>query len=251
MHADLATFQLDFAAAILSGAESEFDRWPGFAIYRNNSAMAAIEALAGAYPSVRKILGEFGFRKLALDFFRSNPPKSPVLASYDDRFAAHEAIQTLSARFPYISDIARIDRMQVESHLAHDPPDTAGLEVSEIADLEWPQVKAVLHPATRFRWFATPAPIAWLALRQNTIENVSSPPRVASGILVTRPFGAVEAMVVDRLEFLLLDGLAQGQSVADAALCAVEASPEGNVGAAFKRLLDSGAIHYFEKREML
>ncbi|CCJ07586.1 DNA-binding domain-containing protein [Methylocystis sp. SC2] len=250
MHADLATFQRDFAAAILSGGESEFDRWPGFAVYRNNSAMAAIEALAGAYPTVRKILGEFGFRMLALDFFRSNPPTNPVLASYDDRFAAHGDLRTRSARFPCLTDIARIDRMQIESHLAHDPPDAAGLTVSQIADVEWAQAKAVLHSATRFRWFATPAPIAWLALRQNAIEDVASPPRGASGILLTRPFGAVEAMVIDRVEFLLLHGLAQGRSVADAALRAAKAHPEENVGAPFKRLLDSGAIHYFEKMEL-
>ncbi len=250
MHADLASFQRDFAAAILSGAESEFDRWPGFAVYRNNSTMAAIEALAGAYPTVRKVLGEFGFRKLALDFFRSNPPKSPVLAFYDERFATHGDLQTLSARFPCLVDIARIDRMQIESHLAPDPAQVAGLDAAQIADAAWTRIVAILHPATRFRWFATPAPLAWLSLRQSAIENVAPPPRGASGILFTRPLGAVEAIGIDRIEYLLLDGLAQGESVADAALRAAEAHPEANIGAAFKRLLDSGAVHYFERREM-
>lgn len=249
MHADLATFQRDFAAAILSGAESEFDRWPGFAVYRNNTTMSAIEALAGAYPTVRKILGEFGFRKLALDFFRSNPPTSPVLACYDERFTAHGDLQTLSARFPYLTDIARMDRMQIEAHLAHEPPEAAGLEATQIADAEWARIKAVLHPATRFCWFATPAPLAWLALRQNAIEDVVSPPRGQSGILLTRSFGAVEATVIERIEYLLLDGFALGQSVADAAIHAAGVQPQANIGAAFKRLLDSGAIHYFEKRE--
>lgn len=250
MHADLATFQRDFAAAILSGAESEFDRWPGFAVYRNNSAMAAIEALAGAYPTVRKILGEFGFRKLALDFFRSNPPRSPVLASYDDRFATRRDLETLSVRFPYLADIARIDRMQIESHLAHDPPEEAGLDVEKIADADWETIVATLHPATRYRWFATPAPLAWLAFRQNSVEDVVPPPRGVSGILLTRPFGAVEAVAIDRIEYLLLEELAQGASVAAAATRAAEEQPEENIGAGFKRLLDSGAIHHFEKKEL-
>jgi hypothetical protein len=250
MHADLATFQRDFAAAILSGAESEFDRWPGFAVYRNNSAMAAIEALAGAYPTVRKILGEFGFRKLALDHFRSAPPENPVLASYDERFVARPDLETISARFPYLSDIARIDRMQIESHLAHDPVDEAGLDVAMIADADWATIVATLHPATRYRWFTTPAPLAWLALRQNAIEGVVPPPRGASGILLTRPFGAVEAGAIDRIEYLLLEELAQGASVAEAAMSAAEEQPEENIGAGFKRLLDSGAIHHFEKKEL-
>lgn len=160
--------------------------------------MAAIEARAGAYPTVRKILGEFRFRKLALDFFRSNPPTSPVLACDDKRFVAHRDLQTPSARFPYLTDIARIDRMQIESHMANEPGEAVGLEVSQITDAGWGQIVATLRPATRFHWFATPAPLAWLAFWQNRVEDVVSPPRGASGILLTRPFGAVEAMVIRR-----------------------------------------------------
>ncbi len=76
-----------------------------------------------------------------------------------------------------------------------------------------------------------------------------SPPRGASGMLLTRLLGGVEATVIDRVEYLLVNGLAQGQSAA-AAFHAAEAHPEANIGAAFKRLLDSGTIQYFEKWEL-
>ncbi|MEF3365000.1 putative DNA-binding domain-containing protein [Methylocystis sp. 9N] len=250
MHTDLASFQREFAAAILSGAESEFDRWPGFAVYRNNSTIAAIEALAGAYPTVHKILGEFGFRKMASNFFQTSPPESAVLAEYGARVVELPDLRVLSARFPYLADIARIDRMLIEAHLAHDPIAVAGLDAAQIVSAEWAQIAAVFHPATRFRWFATPASLVWLSLRQNAIENLAPPPRGASGILFTRPFGAVGAIGIDRVEYLLLEGFAQGQSVADAAIHAANVQPQADIGAAFKRLLDSGAIHYFEKREM-
>lgn len=249
MHADLASFQRDFAAAILSGAESEFDRWPGFAVYRNNSTMAAIEALAGAYPTVHKILGEFGFRQMAVNFFRSSPPESPVLAEYGARVVDRAGLHRLSARFPYLADVARIDRMLVEAHLANEALEGAGLDPAQIAGAEWAAVTAVLHPATRFRWFTTPAPSAWIALRHSATRDVAAPPRRSEGILLTRPNGAVEATLIDRVEFLFLDGLAQGHSVADAALGAAQEQPGANIGNAFKRLLDSGAIHCFEIRE--
>ncbi len=249
MHADLASFQRDFAAAIISGAQSEFDRWPGFAVYRNNSTMAAIEALAGAYPTVRKILGEFGFRQMAVSFFRTRPPESAVLAECGARVVDHAGLHRLSARFPYLADIARIDRMMVEAHLASDALDGAGLDPARIAGMEWAAVTAVLHPATRFRWFTTPAPSAWIALRQSATRDVDAPPRRSEGILLTRSYGAVEAMPLDRVEYLLLEGLAQRSSVADAALDAADTQRGANIGSAFKRLLDSGAIHCFEIKE--
>lgn len=249
MHADLASFQRDFAAAILSGAESEFDRWPGFAVYRNNSTVAAIEALAGAYPTVHKILGEFGFRQMAANFFRTSPPESAMLAEYGARVVDHAGLHRLSARFPYLADIARIDRMLIEAHLANDASDGAGLDPARIAGAEWGAVTAILHPATRFRWFATPAPSAWIALRQSATRDVDAPARRSEGILLTRPYGAVDATLIDRIEYLLLTGLAQGHSVADAALGAAKMQHDANIGSAFKRLLDSGAIHCFEVKE--
>lgn len=248
MPVDLATFQRDFAAAVLSGAESELDHWPGFAVYRNNSTIAAIEALAAAYPTVHKILGEFEFRQIALNFLRSHPPESAVLAQYGAGFTDVPEFRMLSACFPYLADIGLIDRMQVEAHLASDAVGE-GLDPARITDAEWTQVTAALHPATRFRWFATPAPSAWIALRQSAARDVAASPRGGEGILLTRPFGAVEATLIDRVGYLLLEGLSQGRSVADAALEAAEAQHGADMGRAFKRLLDSGAIHRFERRE--
>jgi len=112
-HADLASSKRDFACRDPFRVESEFDRCPALPDYRNNSAMQRCEALAGAYPTVLNILGEFNFRKLALDYFPHGAAGKSVLASYDERFAARRDLETLSARFPYLSDIARIDRMQL------------------------------------------------------------------------------------------------------------------------------------------
>ncbi len=82
MQPELAAFQRAFAAAILSVAASEFDRWPGFAVYRNTSTVGAIDALAASYPATRAILGDAEFRELAFAYFRDDPPANPVLAEY-------------------------------------------------------------------------------------------------------------------------------------------------------------------------
>ncbi|KAF0127523.1 MAG: hypothetical protein FD139_3546 [Methylocystaceae bacterium] len=248
MPANLAAFQRAFAKAMVSRGASEFDRSPGFAVYRNNATTSAIEALAGIYPTLRKILGDSGFSAMARDFFRSNPPQSPVLAEYGEGMVDYAGFDARCARFPYLADIAAIDRMQIESHLADDAPDEIGMHLGQVSDDEWVKVFAVLHPATRFRWFVTPAPSAWLALRGDTIPDAVLPWR-AEGILLTRPDGAVEAMLIDQLEYLLLGGLARGESVATAAIAAAVASPGADIGPAFERLLGSGAMRCFEKKE--
>jgi hypothetical protein len=249
MRSDLAAFQRAIADAIVGGASSQFDRWPGFAVYRNTSAATATDALASAYPATRAILGEADFHNLALAYFRSEPPKTPVLADYGRDFADWLDWRPEASHPSYLSDIARIDRLQLETHLAPDPEDKLGLNASEAGDDEWTTIIAELHPATRFRWFDRPTPSIWLALRDSSAPENVAPAWKAEGILLTRPSGAIEARVIDRVECDLLIGFAAGECVGLAAIAAAHQHPAFNIGASFKRLLQSGAIHQFERME--
>lgn len=248
MPSDLATFQRALASAIVSGAASDLDRWPGVDVYRNTSAVASIDALAAAYPATRAMLGDAAFRDIARDFFRSNPPTTPVLAQYGEGFAEWLAGSGRGKNRPCLAGVAAIDRLQLEAHLAADA-DEAPLAASNISDEEWMQVAACLHPATRFRWFEEPAPSIWRALRAPNAPNEIAPDWKAEGILLVRPGGAVDAYVIDRLEFELLAALVAGEIVGAAAITIAQRHSQGDLGAAFGRLIRSGAIHGFERRE--
>jgi hypothetical protein len=249
MQSDLAAFQRAFAASVSTGAPSQFDAFPGFAVFRNTSAAAAIDALGCAYSATRAILGETSFRSVALAYFRDEPPRMPVLADYGRDFADWLDMRRDASYPTFLSDVARIDRLQLEAHLAADPEDCSGLNASEISDDAWLKVVAELHPATRFHWFERPAPSIWIALREATPPEDVAPAWKAEGILLTRPAGAVEAFAIDCLEFELLASFADGECVGEAAIAAAHRRPNCDIGARFKRLLQSGAIHQFRPKE--
>ena len=249
MQSDLQAFQQAFAAAILTGASSEFDRWPGFAVYRNTAAAAAIDALAAGHRTTRTILGGIAFRGLALSYFRHDPPKDSVLADYGAGFADWIEQQSQSKAVPYLADVARIDRLHIEAHLARDTDDMPGLKACEIAEDEWMTVTAELHPATRFLWFSTPAPSIWMAFHQTEPPDEIAPIWQDEGILLTRIGGAIEACLIDRAEHRLLNGLFVGESVGQAATTAACLYPQADIGAGFRRLLESGAIYNFQRKD--
>jgi len=249
MRSSLSTFQRAFASAIVSGAPSDFDRSPGFAIYRNTSAVAAIEALAAGYPATRAIVGELDFRQLARAYFRSDPPATPILAYYGEGFADWLDWRPDASHPSYLPDVARIDRLQLESHLAADPDEVDLLAPADISDDEWTRVAAVLRPAARFRWFDRPTPSIWLASRASCAPDQITPDWKPEGILLTRPGGAVDACVLNRMEFELLEAFVANETVGDAAIAIAKRRPSGDIGAAFRRLLSSGAIHGFRRKE--
>jgi hypothetical protein len=248
MRSDLSAFQRALASAIVSGAASDLDRWPGANVYRNTSVVASLDALAAAYPATRAVLGEAAFRDIARDFFRNHPPSTPVLAHYGEGFAQWLDKSRRREILPCLAEVAAIDRLQLEAHLAADAGE-APLAASDISDAEWMQVAACLHPATRFRWFDEPAPSIWNALRAPDASSEIAPDWKAEGILLTRPGGAVEACVIDRMEFELLAALALGEIVGVAAITIAQDHAQSDVGAAFGRLIGTGAIYGFERRE--
>ena len=83
-----------------------------FAVYRNNSAVAAIEALQAQFTTVLQLVGDEAFRGVARAFAQENPPASPVLAEYGEKFPdflSRFLEQQGVTEVPYLPDVARLD----------------------------------------------------------------------------------------------------------------------------------------------
>jgi hypothetical protein len=247
---DLAAFQRRFAAALVDpAAPHPFAGQPGFAVYRNNSARAAIEALRAAYPTVAMLLGDRRFEQLALDFFRRRPPASPVLADYGDGFADHLEDRLGLHELPYLPDVARIDRLNLEAHLA---PDGAVLRAASLAGIDgagWLRLRLKLHPAARFAWLSTPAMTIWLAHQQAEPIEALEPAWRAEGALLTRPDDAVVPTPIDRAEHRLLFGLRLGETIGEAAAAVARTYPETDISRLFAKLIASGAFLDLDNKE--
>jgi hypothetical protein len=232
---DLATFQRDFADALMAdGQPAPPFRTQAFAVYRNTSARGTVEALRAAYPTVDMLVGEEMFTQVALDYRREHPPMGPILSDYGARFASFLASQPWTCELPYLADVARLDWLWLESFLAPDvaasPPPLAG------------ETRIALHPATRVAWLTTPAMTIWLAHRDPWKLTELEPDWVEEGALFTRPGLSVCAELIDAAFHHLLIACAAPASIGDVVSAVAAAFPQASVPELLQHGVASGAL---------
>ena len=232
---DLATFQRDFADALMTGGQPKPPfRSQAFAVYRNTAARGAVEALRAAYPTVDMLVGEEMFTQVALDYRLEQPPTGPVLSEYGSDFAAFLAAQPWTCELPYLADVARLDWLWLESFLAHN---AAALPQSFSGG-----TRIALHPATRFAWLATPAMTIWQAHRDPEGLSELDPDWIEEGALFARPGLNVRAELIDAPFHHLLVACAVSPSVADVISIVAAAFPQAHVPDLLQRGISNGAL---------
>jgi hypothetical protein len=227
-------FHHAFAAAIAAPVDGPL------AVYRNTATAGAVEALAANFPVVRALVGEEMFAAIAADHADAHPPRSPVLALYGATFADWIEDQAWVGGLPYLSDVARIERLHIEALFAADAAPLDPGALVRLAPHEWTRARLSLHPATRLACSRWPAASLWLAHEGG--GDLAAVAWRAECVLVTRPYGAVriEAIPAPAHRFLL--SLAGGASVAAAVEATLAALPGADIAAGFTLLLERGAF---------
>ena len=229
MPPDLLAMQAGFVAAIATPVEGPL------AVYRNTVIRGAVEALRGNYPIVEQIVGEEMFQSVAVDFAEDCPPCSPVLAFYGKELADWLGRQRWIDDLPYLPDVARVERLRVESLFAADAEPIADLQSGASARIR-------LHPAARFAWLATPAMSIWLAHQQPGAREIA-PDWKAEGVLFTRPTPfTMHAPRIGRTAHRLLSGVRLGEPLAASMAAAERLYPDENPEAVLASLVNLGVF---------
>lgn len=231
MPLDLTSHQRDFAKAVDAPATG------AMAVYRNTILHGKVEALRSNYPVVGQLLGADMFQAVAVDFAIECPPRTPVLTLYGARFADWLDTQPWIADLPYLSDVARVERLRLECLMAADAESLSADEVR--AALAAPR-ELRLHPSVRFDWLRTPGMTIWLA-HQRTIGSHIAPDWRAEGVLFVRPTPfTVHAPRVGPAAHRILSGLRISEGC-DAALAAAEKLyPDEHCASVFASLVNLG-----------
>lgn len=230
MPPDLLEFQREFAAAVDRPATG------AMAVYRNTVLHGAVEALRANFPVVEQVVGAEMFEAIAVDYATDCPPRRPVLALYGARFADWLDEQSWIENLPYLPDVARVERLAVESLMAAD--------AEPLRSIAFPlQDRMVrLHPALRFAWLKTPAMSIWLEHQR----PMSAEPKVdwkAEGALFARPGPFIaHTPRIGPAAHRLLFGIRLGESVGTAKTAASRLYPDEDCAALFSSLLNLGAF---------
>jgi len=231
---ELSAFQKGFLARIdapVIGADPH-------AVYRNTVMLGLVDAIADNFPVVRQLLGDDAFFAVATEFATRHPPTTPILAHYGEQFPGWLELEPLPDALAYLPEVARCERLWLESLFAKDLP---ALEIGTLARGELLDLDLRLHPAARFAWLATPAYAIWQAHRDG-FEGEFSTDWVGGGALFTRPRGTVTAMPLGPGGHALLDAVRSGLGLEAAARNALARDPQCDVGALFASLVSCGAF---------
>ena len=231
---DQLYFQRRFAALLDRPAEGPM------AVYRNTVLHGVVEALRANYPVVEQILGAEMFEAVAVDFAGDRPPRRPVLALYGARFADWLEGQAWIGDLPYLADVARVERLRVESLMA---ADATPLTLPEVrAAVGTGKARLRLHPSVRFAWLPTPAMSIWLA-HQQPLGSEIAPEWKAEGALFARPSPfVIHAPRIGRAAHRILFGARLGEALNAAMVAAARLYPQEDCTAVLASLVNLGAF---------
>ena len=253
----LASMQAGFAAALGDPAPDAAPAGLGeparrrFRVYRNNVRVALVEALAAAYPAVRRIVGEPFFDEMALVYVSDRPARARNLNFYGADFADFLAGFPPARDLPYLADVARLERAVLESLHAADAP---SLDPAALAALGTRVATARFapHPATRLVRSRWPVARIW---RANTGDSPPEEELVlaadGAGALVVRPALSVRVEALGPTECAFAGTLLAGGDPMAAEADAADRDGEFDIVPAFRNLLAAGAFAGLagEKRE--
>jgi hypothetical protein len=210
-----------------------------FAVYRNNSAVAAINALEEQFPTVLKLVGDEAFSGLARIFARENPPVSPVLGEYGAGFP--EFLEKFlaaagDAEAPYLPDCARLDALALAALRA---PEAAPAPLARLAELDMGRLatlRALPHPSLAL--LASSWPL--LDLREGAVEDWRG-----GDVLVLRPEAELLLLPCPPGAAAFLRACGHGESLPAAAAAGAEAEENFDFGATLVELTRLGAFTQF------
>lgn len=215
----------------------------GIAVHRNTAIKGLVDALADNYPTVERLVGREWFVACATEYVRAHPPTLPMLALYGVAFADFLGDFAPAAALPYLPDVARIDRMWTESHLARDAHPLAGDALAHLAPAELSEQRLTLHPAARCGWLSHSAVTIWLKNRPPAPAPTElEVDDAGEGALLTRPRGVVECIRLDAAAWAFLTRVREGATLGAAAAAALAADPGAEVARYLAQFIASEAF---------
>ena len=236
----LLEIQRAFAGALRHPADGEA---PGWQVYRGNVYGNRAKALAGAYPVVRKIVGEAFFEAMAWRYAREHSSASGDLKEYGEELPRFLAEFEPTQDLPYLPDVARMEWL---AHRAYFAPDRVGLEKKSLGTIRPEHYSSLRLPlAPGCALLESPWPLGRLwAIHQDDYEGefeidlAAGPDR----ILVHRPRWRAQVLSLAPGDFAFLAAASRGETLGAALEAAVSAEWLFDASRALARWIDARVV---------
>ena len=198
----------DLAGRIVAGG---LDPGRRLAVYRDNVLVSLRRLLEGTFPATRCYLGPERFAELALAFVRAEPPDRPQLLAYGAGFPAFLARAGREPPRPTSpGSSGRARRPATPPTPRRSTPRAWPPSRPE----RYPELRFVPHPSLRLVRSAGPVFSLWQALTTDAAPPPDAGPEQA---LVVRPDVTVATRAIAAADLLLVQALADGLPLAEAA----------------------------------
>lgn len=173
----------------------------GLDAYRGNASAIAERTLAAAFPTVRQLVGDESFARLARAHWHRHPPCRGDLARYGDALPDWIADDPQLASEPYLADVARVDWAVHAIECATDvAPVPEGLRL--LGERDPAQLMLRLRPGLQCIASRWPVVTIWRAHRSDAADRFAAVRQafddgVAENALVSRPQWRASVSVID------------------------------------------------------
>lgn len=244
-----------FARAIIRGEEpsSRIDTsYPNYSAtvaleaYRNNYRGNLHDALAGAYPVVKQLVGDDFFRFMARKFIEQHPSQSANLHHYGAELADFVAIFSPAQELVYLADVAALEWAYHVAYFVADAPMLALDRLAQIPPEQYADLILRTHPSCQVLRSRYPVSAIWQAHQPGADSDFHID--LASGaciVLVSRAEDVVQVAELSEAEADWLQRIQAGNSLGMASSATLELYPDFDLQAALLKLVAQNVLTDF------
>lgn len=244
-----------FAQAIVHGhmpsprirqAYADYSAETALGVYRNNYRGNLHDALAGAYPVIRQLVGDDFFRFLAKRYIEQHPSRSANLHHFGLELAGYIATFEPAKELVYLADMAALEWA---CHVAYFADDGDVLDLNALAQVppeRYPDLVLRTHPTCHAVRSHYPIAAIWHAHQPGAPEDFHIDLDGGPGYaLVSRKDDIVQVSELTEAEAAWLQGIQAGAGLGDATVTTLEHYPDFDLQATLLKLVAQNTLANF------
>ncbi len=218
-----------------------------FRVYRNTVYDGLVRALCDNHPTVMGVVGEDWMRACARIYAAEVWPDQPSLMAYGRTFPDWLRTFEPAKDLPYLADLARLDRLWLDSFFAPDEPILGSEAFAGLTPEAMATTGVQFSRSVQIATFETAVVSLWLALRDpdGVTEDLELGAHPETILILRDPGGDVLTRCLKPGQALFLSALSQGDTLLSSADRAVACDENYQITEHFSELIRLGAFSAF------